>query len=623
MNAPRARGKLVLAALFVAAVTFILYGGDLKNDFIGWDDDFYILANPYISPLSGAIVRGMFSHFYFHSWTPLTLLAHAIDFRIWALDPRGHHLTNMIIHSLNSVWMLFLSVALLRRYWRRPEEGVQGGESPPGEIALLLGAVGSALLFAVHPLRVEPVACASSLKDLLCTFLALPSILLYLVYSGRRGAPGSWRPLAGSIILYGLSLLAKGSVMTLGGLLLIIDGMSGGFQGGWGRWKRLIVEKTPYLLLGLSAAVVAYIASLGPGTLEQQLRARSDYSSLELGVYDCSFYLVKTLWPANLAELYTFPLRGPFYLFALAAPLGLLLGVVLWRIGYRALLFAIVAYFLALLPMAGFVPSSIQVIANRYAYFAAAPFCVLFGGAVAEGWKHARLSGRSWALPALLVPAAGILALLGAVTVHHVKDWRDAETVWRHAIAVNPGQPLAYNELGRALAEKKEYTGALACFGRAIEISPEFTDALCTMGGVYVSMGDSVDAERVLRRALSISPGDFSTMINLGNLRVLEGRHAEAADFYKESLSINPESSVAAYDLGYTRMLMGHPDEALAWLRRSVSLNPNMRDAYFLIGEILSKQKEREEDALSAYRHAARLGHGQSQRILVWKGLIW
>ena len=236
MNFPQIRGKLLLTALLVAAVTFVLYGGALRNDFIGWDDDFYILANPYISPLSAATIWGMASHFYFQSWTPLTLLVHAIDFRIWGLDPRGHHLTNMIFHALNSVWILILSVALLKAYRRPPEEG--SGGTALGETALLLGGAASALFFGFHPLRVEPVACASSLKDLLNTFLALPSIILYLVYAGRRGTPGSWRPLAGSLILYGLSLLAKGSVMTLAGLLLVIDAMAGGVGGGWARWRK-------------------------------------------------------------------------------------------------------------------------------------------------------------------------------------------------------------------------------------------------------------------------------------------------------------------------------------------------------------------------------------------------
>ncbi|HMK39230.1 MAG TPA: hypothetical protein VK569_07795, partial [Bacteroidota bacterium] len=113
MNLTPARQKIALAALLVAASTFVLYGGALNNDFIGWDDEYYVLANPYITPLTGANIGNMFSHFYFKSWTPLTLLAHAADYSIWGLDPRGHHLTNMVIHSLNGMWMLILSVVLL------------------------------------------------------------------------------------------------------------------------------------------------------------------------------------------------------------------------------------------------------------------------------------------------------------------------------------------------------------------------------------------------------------------------------------------------------------------------------------------------------------------------------
>ncbi len=617
------RQKLILAALMVAASTFVLYGGSLNNDFIGWDDEFYIFSNPYITPLSGATLWGMFSHFHFKSWTPLTLLSHALDYGVWSLDPRGHHLTNMVIHAMNCAWMLVLSLSVLQAYRRRsgavaPDEAPGGWGTP-----LLAGAVVSALVFGWHPLRVESVACASSRKDLLSTFFALPSLLLYVVYSGRRGTRGSWRLLGGSAALYGLSLLAKGSGMTLTGILLIIDMISGGFGGGWTRWKRLIFEKIPFLILGIAAAIIAYIASGGGGTVVQALRSRSDYATWEIGVYNCAFYFVKTLWPARLAELYTYPLRAQFYIFAAVAPAATLAGVFLWWKGHRSWLYVWSAYVIALLPMAGFVPSSIQVIANRYAYFAAIPFCMLFGAAVTAGWERARRGGRPHLVPALLVPVSGVLLALGARTVVHVRDWRDAETVWRHTIAVTPGHALAYNELGLALMEKKEYPEAIANFTRAFEIYPEFSEAMCNMGGTYVSMGDTTDAERILRRALALSPRDYATLTNLGNVRMVEGKYAEAAGYYRQSLSQNPAAAVTTYDLGYAQMLLGNSGDALVTLHRALLLNPNHRDAYFLIGEILSKEKDEEDEALRAYRHAARLGHEQSQKILAARGLEW
>ena len=623
MAPPPPPQRIVLAALLVAASTFVLYGGSLNNDFIGWDDDFYIFANPYITPLSGTTVLAMFSHFHFKSWTPLTLLSHAIDYSIWGLDPRGHHLTNMVIHSLNAVWMFLLSLALLRAYRRDHGNGLSGGESAGRENAILAGAAASALLFAWHPLRVESVACASSRKDLLSTFLVLPSILLYMRYAARRGMPGSWRPFAGSLLLFLLSLLAKGSVMTVPGLLILIDLMTEGFSGPLKRWGRILLEKVPYLILGLGAAFVAYAASEGGGDMAQVLRAKSEYSSWELGLYNYSFYLIKTLWPAELAELYTYPKWREFFVFASTAPAVTIICGLLWWRGYRSWLFVWCAYLVALLPVAGFVPSSIQVIANRYAYFAAAPFCVLFGGGIMALWVRGQDWERRWVLPVLLLAPSLVLVACAAKTVRHVGDWRNAETVWRHTIAVSPGHALAHNELGLALLEQKDYPGAIASFTRAIEIYPEFSEAMCNMGGAYVSMGDTTNAERILRRALTLSGRDYATFTNLGNVRMIQRRFADAAAFYSQSLSLNPSAAVTTYDLGYARMLMGDPDEALVHLRRAVALNPNYRDAYFLIGEILSRRRDALEESLRAYRRAARLGHELAQRTLAARGLDW
>lgn len=623
MNIPPGRQRILLAAILVAASTFVLYGGALNNDFIGWDDEFYVLSNPYITPLSAGTIGEMFSNFHFKSWTPLTLLSHALDYSVWRLDPRGHHLTNMVIHSLNGVWIMLLSLALLRRYRRPPEAGDAGENAGLAETALIAGSVASALLFAWHPLRVEAVACVSSRKDLLSTFLMVPSLLLYIRYADRRGTPGAWRPYAASVLLFGLSLIAKGSLMTTAGILLVVDLMTGSREGGWRRWRRLVIEKTPYLLLGGAAAYVAYVASEGAGNTAQILRAKSEYSSLELGLYNCSFYLIKTLWPAALAELYTYPKWGRFILVASLGPAVTLLAAALWRKGVRSFLYAWGAYIIALLPVAGFVASSIQVLANRYAYWAAVPFCILAGGGVALLWRDARLSRTRWGRPALIVAGSLVLVPLGVRTAIHVGDWRDAETVWRHTILVSPGHALAHNELGLALLEKKDFPGAIASFKRSVELYPEFSEAMCNMGGAYVSMGDSVNAELILRKALALSPGDYATYTNLGNVRMIERRFADAAAYYRRSLAINPGAPVTTYDLGYANMLMGNPGEALSLLRRAVRLNPNYRDAYFLMGEILARQKDGSEESLLAYRRAARLGHEQSQRILAAHGIDW
>ena len=616
------RLKIAAAAVVVASATFLIYGGSLKNDFIGWDDEFYVLASPYITPLSAPMVWSMCSHFYFKSWTPLTLLSHAVDYRLWGLDPRGHHLTSMVIHAGNAVWMLILSVALTGSALRRRMVSPVGSpDEPLIQRAALVGGVLAALFFAWHPLRVESVACVSSRKDLLSAFLAFPSLLFYIRYASSARNGRARASYAVSILLFALALTAKGSVMMLPALLFIVDMVIGRVEGnGWRAWWALLAEKVPFFAIAIASGVVAYVAAEGGSSAAQLLRAKSDYGGMEIGTYNIAFYLVKTLWPASLAALYTYPNASRFLLFASITPAVTLIAAFLWWKGVRACMYAWAAYIFALLPVAGFVPSTIQSVADRYAYFAAAPFALLLGGGIA--FLMAAGKARRLIAPALAV-ACVVIAFLGARTLNHVGDWHDAETVWRHTITVSPMHPLAHNELGLALMEKRDYPGAIESFNRAIAIHPSYAEAMCNMGGAYLLMGDTARAERTLRASLAIAPGEYQTITNLGNVRLVERRFGDAAAMYRRSLDINPSAAVTTYDLGYALMMLGKPDEALLTLRRATELNPNYRDAYYLIGEVLSTREGSAGEALAAYRRAARLGHVQSQRILAERGLEW
>ena len=622
MNFHPGRHGVILAALLIAASTFVLFSGALNNDFIGWDDEFYVLANPYIAPLSPAMAWQMFSNFHFKSWTPLTLLSHAVDYKIWGLDSRGHHLTNIVFHSLNAVWVFLLSLAVFREYRRRWYHEPPTDEGTKQETAILAGAVVSALAFASLPLRVESVACASSRKDLLSAFFAFPALLTFMVYAGRRGSAGAGRWYAGSLGLFALALIAKGSVMTLAGVLVILDLITGGTGGGRRRWWRLLREITPFLIVGLAAAAVAYSASEQDGSMAQVLRAQASVNRIELGCYHISFYVLKTVWPVDLAALYTYPGPPGFLLVWLMAPALTLASVLLWWKGHRAWLFAWSCYLVALLPMAGFVPSSIQLAANRYAYFAATPFALLLGAGITSGWAILRNRRRSGVLiVALALPVGAILFVQAALTVADIGDWRDAETVWRHTLLVSPDHSLAHNEMGLALEARGDYADAVTSFKRAIEIYPRFSEAMCNLGGAYISLSDTSGAERVLRASAAINPQNYAVFTNMGNLRLVERRFEDAAVWYRNSLALKPTSSEAMYNLGYAMMLMGKYDEALDTLSRVIVLNPNSRDAYFLIGQIL--QKRDESRSLEAYRRAARLGNVQSQRILIARGMNW
>ena len=130
-------------------------------------------------------------------WHPLTYLSHALDFAVWGLNPMGHHLTNNILHAVNTFLVVLLVVRLMEAVSRgdsvpRPQIG-RSTESPlqknpslagmtkqfslaADTNAVLIAAATTGLLFGIHPLHVESVAWVSERKDLLCALFFLLSL---------------------------------------------------------------------------------------------------------------------------------------------------------------------------------------------------------------------------------------------------------------------------------------------------------------------------------------------------------------------------------------------------------------------------------------------------------------
>src|SRR5512147_174964 len=108
--------KYYLAAS-VGIVTFAVYLTAVHHDFVGWwDDSEYVYENPYIRSFNVDFLKWAFFNFYASNWHPLTWISHALDYAIWGLNPVGHHLTNHIIHAINSSLVVLLIIKLLEIY---------------------------------------------------------------------------------------------------------------------------------------------------------------------------------------------------------------------------------------------------------------------------------------------------------------------------------------------------------------------------------------------------------------------------------------------------------------------------------------------------------------------------
>ena len=182
----------------VSLVTFAVYLYALQNEFVDWDDGDYVFNNPFIRSFNGAFFRWAFLDFYAANWHPLTWISHALDYAVWGLNPLGHHLTNNILHAINTFLVVLLVVKLIEAVhyslFPSPESQVPGSKShftihdsrfsAYDSRFTLIAAGTTGLLFGLHPIHVESVAWVAERKDLLCALFYLLSIMIYVNYAG-------------------------------------------------------------------------------------------------------------------------------------------------------------------------------------------------------------------------------------------------------------------------------------------------------------------------------------------------------------------------------------------------------------------------------------------------------
>lgn len=189
----------VIIVFFLLALTLLVYARAIENDFVNLDDPSYVTENPHVvTGLGPANLGWAFTSIEKANWHPLTWLSHMADAQIFGIDPRGHHLTSVLLHGVNCVLLFLLLLRVTGARWRS---------------ALV------AALFAVHPLHVESVAWVAERKDVLSTLFLLLTILAYAAYVRR---PGPWRYTL-TLILFALGLMAKPMLVTLPCLLLLLD----------------------------------------------------------------------------------------------------------------------------------------------------------------------------------------------------------------------------------------------------------------------------------------------------------------------------------------------------------------------------------------------------------------
>ena len=584
--AGRAVGAESIVPLLVAAATFLIFSGVLRNGFLNWDDPTNFLQNPHYRGLGWTQIRWMFtSSLGLGHYMPLTWLTFGLDFTLWGMDPFGYHLTNLLLHCANAAVFYFVSRRLLAL-------SAPAGETTSARSLDFFAGL-SAILFALHPLRVESVAWVTERRDVLSGFFCLLSILFYL----QAGAdPSKYkRRIALSVAFFAFSLLSKISAVTLPLALAVIDLYpSRRLPADPKLWfspaaRRVWLEKAPFVLLALPAGLLGISGQLRIGTL-RSLAQWGAVQRLSVALYGAAFYDWKTVAPWSLSPFYPLPSK----IDPLAAPF-LLSGFFVFAVSVVAIVarrrlpaaLAVWAWYLILLlPVSGLSQSGAQIAADRYTYLPCLGFALLTAGVFAR--LTAEIGGSARRISSVV--AAFLVAALSALTWRENRAWRDSESLWRHALAISPDLPLAHNSLGIDLFRQKRIGEAIAQYDLALQKQPDFPEAHNNLGLALVAQGKIEEAIGQFDLALQERPDYAEAHNSIGQALAGQGKANEAMRHFDLALQERPDFPEAHNNLGLALAAQGKTDEAIRHYELALRTRPDFSQARYNLGLTMAGQ---------------------------------
>jgi len=559
-----ARGRRIAICLVIMLLIIAVYGQVANHKFVSYDDPDYITENSHVKAglTRGSIVWAFTATLHKH-WHPLTWLSHMADCQLYDLNPRGHHLTGLLLHIANSLLLFIILERMTGAAWK---------------------SAAVAALFALHPLHVESVAWVTGRKDLLSTLFMMLTIWTYTLYVEK---PGAGRYVL-SVALFGLGLLSKSMLVTLPFALLLLDywplcrlractGRVGSTI------RRLVWEKVPYFLLSASVGVTMLVIHQGRVTdtvsVVSPLTVRMAYA-----VVSYVKYIIKTLWPTDLI-IYSYPkiisawqvVGGMLFLISITA-------LVLLQARRRPFLPVGWFWFLGtLIPVIGLIQTGPYLMADRYTYVSLIGLFVMIVWGVG-GLLEKRGRGMLFALT-----AAVLMALIGCSWVQ-VGYWRDTEALFSHCVAVDRDNKVAHLNLANELEKQGRYDEAISHYTEAIRIAPDAQKARYGLGALLSELGDLEKAIEYLSEVMRADPGFAEGHVNFGITLAKHGDLEDARLHFVKALEIKPRYARACYNLGLVLQMQGKTDNAADRFREALDIDPGYARAHSSLALVLHRR---------------------------------
>jgi len=593
----------VLIAFLMLITAFVFFNA-LSNTFTNWDDGEYVTQNPHIRDLSFKGIQNIFSVIVSWHYHPLTLLSLAIDYHIWGLNPTGFIAGNIFLHLLSTIVVFFLFKLFTGRK----------------DMAFIV-----ALIFAIHPMRVESVVWISERKDVLYALFYLLALYNYLKYITLDNKIKYY---FFALIFAFVSLMAKASAASLPLILMVFDYYYHRYN-----YKRVIIEKIPFFTLSLIFGILAIKA--------QSTAIANTHPFLDkifLATYALSFYMVKFFVPLFQMPLMHFPEKAGAYLplkYYLSIVIVPILGILIYKLKTlrKELIFGLSFFVFSLALVLIKFPIGPAYLTERYTYMPYIGLAFL----LSLCYKLLIVKYNAHIVKFVFIAWLGFI---GVKTIVQNRVWRDSISLWSSVIAQNPQSAIAYNNLGQAYGELGKHYKAIDCYNKSLKIDAADSKTFNNRGVIKERKGDlqgavadfttaimldTTDEKAYKNRAFAYNDlglfqnviDDFTTLIKINPKEVQyyifrgkafenNGNYALAIQNYNTALQIDTKNAEAINNRGSAHLFLNNFDGALNDINQAIRWNAQFPDAYFNRGRLYEKQHKLTE-AIADYTKAIEL----------------
>jgi len=562
-------------------ITFLCFTSALNNKFVNWDDDRNFYENPLVQHIDEKNfwenTKTIFTTGVIGNYNPLPIWTFAIEKRLFDFDkPYYWHLNNVLLHLI-CVFLAYRIALFLGIGWR--------------------GALLTALLFGIHPMRVESVAWVTERKDVLFGAFYLGALLQYIKYKhDLKSSRWIWMTL-----LFTLSLFSKIQAVSLPLSMMAVDYFIDK------KWDiKSLLNKIPFLLLSLAFGLYGLhtLKEFGSLATVEDTTNFNFIQRLFVGAFSFTLYLIKLIIPFRMSPLYPYPNNFPWYFYPsmLTAPAVLYTLYITYKKEYKAIFFGLAFFIVNIVFLLQILGAGQGYLADRFTYIA---YLGLF---FIAGYYFDKYLIKNSDKTNMVYSVAGVyLFIFAFMTFQQNKIWENSATLWTHVLKYYQQTTLPYGNRANYYRDNKMYKEALADYNATISMKDAQPQAYNSRARLYFDIAKNNDtlllALNDYNKAIQYDPKDGEFRVNRGATYARLGDIQKAIEDFNEGLKLKPDHAVGYLNRSIMFQNTGRIDLALQDIEQYLKLNPYNSDLWYEKGRAL-RLLERPQEAVGAYTEA-------------------